>query len=136
MISPSEELEALQRLLAFADLGEDASADPPAHPDPPKPWWQLLPEETPYKDTGCELSPSCLACHLERCAEDQPRGRQRLRQRAAAAAVKSLLRQGYTQVQIARLLGVSDRTIRRYKNAYSKRRTHNDSANPLAPTHP
>ncbi len=117
MISPSEELEALRCLLALADLEEDALADPALDPHPPKPWWQLLPEETLYKDTGCELSPSCLACHLECCAEDQPRGKQRFRQRATAAAVKSLLRQGYTQVQIARMLGVSDRTIRRYGKA-------------------
>lgn len=85
------------------------------------PWWQLLPEETVYRDTGCELSPSCLSCPLERCAEDQPRGRQRVRQRSLSATVRSLLDMGYTQVQIARMLGVSDRTVGRYKNLYPLR---------------
>jgi len=90
-------------------------------PDAPRPWWQLLPEETVYGDTGCDLSPSCLSCPLERCAEDGPRGRQRVRQRSMSATVESLLDMGYTQAQIGRMLGVSDRTVGRYKNLYPSR---------------
>ena len=86
-----------------------------------KPWWKLLPEETLYKDTGCDLSPLCLSCPLERCAEDQTRGRQRVRQRSMSATVELLLDMGYTQVQIAGMLGVSDRTVGRYKNFYPSR---------------
>jgi hypothetical protein len=32
-----------------------------------------LPEHADYRDTGCEASPSCLTCPLERCKEDEPR---------------------------------------------------------------
>ncbi len=31
-----------------------------------------LPEHTDYRDTGCELAPSCLACPLARCRYDEP----------------------------------------------------------------
>jgi hypothetical protein len=32
-----------------------------------------LPEHADYRDTGCEASPSCLGCPLERCKFDEPR---------------------------------------------------------------
>ena len=32
------------------------------------------PEETHYRDTGCELAPSCLQCPMERCVYDEPEG--------------------------------------------------------------
>jgi len=35
----------------------------------------LLPEHWPYRDTGCELSPSCLRCPLPRCKYDAPHER-------------------------------------------------------------
>ena len=31
-----------------------------------------LPEHTDYRDTGCEVSPSCLRCPLPRCKYDAP----------------------------------------------------------------
>lgn len=31
-----------------------------------------LPDHTDYRDTGCELSASCLACPLDRCKYDEP----------------------------------------------------------------
>jgi len=91
-------------------------------PQPRKPWYQLLPEETVYQDTGCDLSPSCLRCHLARCAEDLPWGRQQLRQRSIVATVTGLLQSGHTQVEIAAMLGMSVRTIGRYKNTYPTRK--------------
>jgi len=99
-------------------------------PGAPRPWWDLLPEETVYRDAGCDLSPSCLSCALERCAEDQPRGRQRVRQRSMSATVGSLLDMGYTQAQIASMLGVSDRTVGRYKNLYPSRDNGDETQEP------
>jgi len=91
-------------------------------PNVRKPWYQLLPEETVFEDTGCDLSPSCLRCHLARCAEDHPRARQRLRQLATIAAVQQLLAVGHTQAQISRMLRLSVRTVNRYKNTYPPRK--------------
>jgi hypothetical protein len=31
-----------------------------------------LPEHTEYRDTGCDVSPSCLRCPLARCKYDEP----------------------------------------------------------------
>lgn len=123
MTSLSEQLEIMEQLLRIARTARRRSA--PAQPQrrTPKRWWRLLPEDTTYKDTGCQLHPSCLDCPLPRCVEDEPRSKQRLRQGATAATVNKLLAEGYTQVHIARRLGVSPRTIRRYKNAQNRRRT-------------
>jgi len=85
-------------------------------PSAGKPWWDRLPHETNYRDTGCRLHPSCLRCPLPRCAEDTPRGKQLLRRAHITALINTLLVQGYTQAEIAQLLGVSDRTVRRYKD--------------------
>lgn len=38
----------------------------------------LLPEDTDYRDTGCELSESCLRCPLARCKYDEPAPSRRL----------------------------------------------------------
>ena len=37
-----------------------------------------LPEHTQYRDTGCDLHPSCLTCPLVRCRYDEPGGARRL----------------------------------------------------------
>lgn len=37
-----------------------------------------LPDYVDYRDTGCELAPSCLRCPLSRCKYDEPGGYPRL----------------------------------------------------------
>ncbi|MEX0749434.1 MAG: hypothetical protein WD359_01380 [Dehalococcoidia bacterium] len=37
-----------------------------------------LPEDAVYRDTGCDLAPSCLNCPLPRCKYDVPRSARRL----------------------------------------------------------
>jgi DNA-binding CsgD family transcriptional regulator len=106
-----------------------------------KPWWALLPDETHYRDTGCDLSPSCLQCPLPRCVEDQPRGRQRHKMRAKGHIASTLAAQGLSQQEIARRLNVSARTIRRYINSHKrggKNGTRNQSRNstPSPPKRP
>ena len=34
----------------------------------------MLPENVPYTDTGCDLFASCLRCPLARCRYDEPPG--------------------------------------------------------------
>ena len=35
---------------------------------------EALPENAEYRDTGCELAPSCLSCPFVRCRYDYPDG--------------------------------------------------------------
>ena len=46
-----------------------------------------LPEHLDYRDSGCELAPSCLRCPLVRCRYDEPGGARRLAQESRDQAV-------------------------------------------------
>ncbi|MCX6022483.1 MAG: hypothetical protein NTZ05_12280 [Chloroflexi bacterium] len=80
------------------------------------------PDDANHQDTGCEklMGPeyrSCLACPLVVCVEDltvhtDDEAVARRRQRAA-----SLAGRGRTRAQIARSLGVSQTSVRRYLKA-------------------
>ncbi|HXH05354.1 MAG TPA: helix-turn-helix domain-containing protein [Vicinamibacterales bacterium] len=71
-----------------------------------------LPEFTEYKDTGCDVSPSCFTCPLVKCRYDTDAGGKRsLQRRARLSQVAALRRRGLTVDQIAQMLGLSRRTI-------------------------
>ena len=87
----------------------------------------LLPEEIDWRDEGCEFFRSCLNCPLPRCLEEQPRGRQRLRMVARRRRMVELKKRGKSVDEIARLFGVSRRTVQRaLKNEKPKRKNQND----------
>jgi hypothetical protein len=46
--------------------------------------WDLLPEEFPYEDKGCEIFPSCLNCPFPDCLEEEPWGKERFLKRRRA----------------------------------------------------
>lgn len=76
-----------------------------------------LPEATDYRDTGCELAPSCLACPLARCKYDAPPPRRTIinaRDREIA-----LLRRKYRAPisALARTYGISRRQVFRILKA-------------------
>ena len=73
----------------------------------------LLPEDVEWCDEGCEFYPSCLDCPFSRCLEEEPRGRQRLRMVTRAGEMARLKREGTSTDEIARLFGVSKRTVQR-----------------------
>jgi len=73
----------------------------------------LLPEETDWRDEGCEFFPSCLSCPLPRCLEEEPRGRQRLRMAGRGRRMAELRKRGKSVKEIADLFGVSQRTVQR-----------------------
>jgi hypothetical protein len=73
----------------------------------------LLPEKIDWRDEGCEVFPACLDCPLERCIEEEPRGRQRLRAAARARLMAELRRNGKSVEEIAGIFGVSRRTVQR-----------------------
>ena len=75
--------------------------------------WDLLPEEFPYEDKGCELSPSCLNCPLPVCVEEEPWGEERFLKRRRAERMLELRREGKSIDENARIFEVSTRTVRR-----------------------
>jgi len=66
-----------------------------------------------WRDTGCDLHPSCLQCPLPRCIEEQSRGRQRQKMEKRAAAMQALASAGSTVREIAAVYSVSERTVQR-----------------------
>ena len=73
----------------------------------------LLPDHVDWRDEGCDLFPSCLSCPLPRCAEEMSRGRQRLRMSARARHIANLKASGRSTSDIARLFGLTTRTVQR-----------------------
>lgn len=106
MTSPTDNLAATQPLASKAQ------------PHAKKRWWNLLPQDTRYRDTGCDLFPSCLNCPLPRCVEEEPRGRERRRMQAKVHIARAMSTQGLSNHELAALLNVSVRTVSRYINSY------------------
>ena len=73
----------------------------------------LLPEDMHWRDEGCEFFPSCLNCPLERCIEEEPGGRRRLKRQARIRRITNLKNGGKSPAEIARIIGVSTRTVQR-----------------------
>lgn len=71
-----------------------------------------LPENYPYPDDGCELSPSCLRCPLPQCKYDDPgysrRGQRRERDTLVMAALSN---DGLSVPQAATRFSLSPRTV-------------------------
>jgi transposase-like protein len=74
----------------------------------------ILPGEySNWKDTGCELHSLCLECPFPRCLEDKPRGKQRVRLKMRALAMRKMRRGGISVRVVAMAFGVSVRTVQR-----------------------
>lgn len=76
--------------------------------------WELLPEEFPYQDEGCELAPSCLNCPFPRCLEEEPWGKEKFLKHRRAERMVQLRREGKSVREIARIFEVSTRTVQRW----------------------
>jgi hypothetical protein len=70
-----------------------------------------LPEHLEYRDTGCDLSPSCLRCPLARCRYDEPGGIRRLRSAPRDEAVLRRREEGVAINALAREFRLSRRTV-------------------------
>ena len=88
-----------------------------------------------WRDEGCELFSSCLNCPLSYCIEEVPRGKQKLRLLDRAGQMADIRYQGKSTEEIARIFGVSGRTVQR---ALAKARAEKDwelqSSNPVVLT--
>ena len=72
----------------------------------------VLPERYPYRDDGCEVSPSCLRCPLPQCKYDDPARFHRQRRDARDWEVAMALREGGLSVPEASVrFSLSQRTI-------------------------
>jgi len=64
-----------------------------------------------FRDEGCDLYPSCLSCPLPRCKFDE--GVKRTKTKLRAMKVKRMRDEGMSTKEIAKALGVSQRTVQR-----------------------
>lgn len=72
------------------------------------------PEDTHYRDTGCQVWPSCLSCPLERCIYDEPEGGPAARRRLRDEEIYRLYTERKADIAaLARRFGVSRRTVHR-----------------------
>ena len=76
--------------------------------------WDLLPEEFPYHDEGCELFPSCLSCPFAHCIRETPWGKEKFLKRGRAERMMELKKEGKSVKEIARIFEVSPRTVQRW----------------------
>ena len=73
-----------------------------------------LPEQMAYRDTGCEVSSSCLACPLPQCKFDDPVWYQQYRRQSRDDDIVTAHRRGdITVFQLASRFGLSPRTVHR-----------------------
>lgn len=79
--------------------------------------WDLLPEEFPYKDKGCELFHSCLECPFPYCFREEPWGKERFLKSRRARRMLELKQAGKSVREIARIFEVSPRTVQRWLKA-------------------
>jgi len=70
-----------------------------------------LPEYIAYRDGGCDLSPSCLRCPLERCRYDEPGGARALLQTSRDEAVRRRREGGLGIDAVAAQFGLSRRSV-------------------------
>ncbi len=70
-----------------------------------------LPEHVDFRDTGCELSPTCLRCPLARCRYDEPGGARRLVQGSRDVAVQRFREEGTGVDALAAEFGISRRSV-------------------------
>ena len=76
-----------------------------------------LPEDTFYRDTGCKVAPSCLACPLALCIFDRPGTPSERRRDGRDRLVRLLYERGWPPARIARQFGISTAQVRRIGKA-------------------
>ncbi len=70
-----------------------------------------LPENTEYRDDGCEYCPSCLECPFAKCRYDSRAGVRSLRVSQREQDCIELREAGATVAQIAVALSISRRSV-------------------------
>ncbi len=115
------------------DTPHPADAAPRApvalHLVPRRPRDDALPEHVHYRDDGCDLFSSCLACPLPRCRYDTPGGARALLIRLRDMEIRRLRHDnGLAVEEIAMRFRVSRRTVFRVLQHDPHRRDRDGSA--------
>ena len=72
----------------------------------------VVPENYPYRDDGCEVSPSCLRCPLPQCKYDDPGWFQReKRKERDEEVISAMYKQKLSVSEAAARFDISQRTI-------------------------
>ncbi|MBI4330430.1 MAG: helix-turn-helix domain-containing protein [Chloroflexi bacterium] len=66
-----------------------------------------------YRDEGCEVFASCLSCPLPNCLEEDRGGKKRFLKQGRDEEILNHHERGKSTAEIARLVGVSRRTVQR-----------------------
>lgn len=86
--------------------------NPPADVPHPLVRADALPEHTDYRDSGCNLAPSCLRCPLARCQYDQPGGARRMNAQKRDREIAYLRTRWHAPITLlAQTYGLSRRRI-------------------------
>jgi len=72
-----------------------------------------LPENTRYKDDGCDAASSCLDCPLALCKYDDPGWLQRESRRTRDDEIFRLRQEHVSVAEISKQFGISTRTVHR-----------------------
>jgi len=70
-----------------------------------------LPENTRYRDDGCDISESCLTCPLPRCRYEKPGGLRALLNESRDREIVQLRLKGMPVEELAGRFGISRRTV-------------------------
>ena len=79
--------------------------------DKPRVRSDALPEFTRYRDSGCDVSPSCLTCPLPRCRYEEPGGLRALLNKTRDKQIVDQRANGVPVAELATRFGVSRRTV-------------------------
>lgn len=70
-----------------------------------------LPENTRYRDDGCDVNPTCLTCPLPRCRYEEPGGLRALLNEYRDRQILKLRTKGVPVDDLAGRFGISRRTV-------------------------
>jgi hypothetical protein len=87
-----------------------------------------LPEQTRYRDDGCNIHGECLTCPLERCRYEEPGGLRAVLNAGRDRQIAFLRSKGVAAEKIAGRFGVSRRTVFRIVGTAARRRRVEDAA--------
>lgn len=90
-----------------------------------------LPDHTDYRDTGCEVSPRCQICPLDRCKYDEPVSARRAGIQRRDREIALLRRKHHAPIMaLASTYGISRRTVFRILREQGGGRRQRHAAQP------
>ena len=104
----------------------------------PRMRFDALPENTRYRDDGCDISASCLDCPLPRCRYEEPGGLRAVLNEHRDRQMIQLRMAGTSVEELAGRFGVSRRTVFRVIGGMKVRpvRKREDDSNAPIPIRP